>query len=92
MARKTGKQRRTKAATQTNVVTFPELPSAHGARWVAKRKAQVVDAVREGVLTLEEACRRYALTREEFLGWQRAIEKFGLPGLRATHAQEYRAR
>ena len=67
-----------------------ELPPP-GTRWVPRRKAQVVAAVRGGVITLDEACRRYALTMEEFLGWQRAIDKFGLSGLRATHAQEHRA-
>ena len=72
-----------------NVVPF-DLPSAETKRWVPRRKAQVVAAVRAGVLTLDEACSRYALTVEEFLSWQRAIDKFGLPGLRTTHSQEYR--
>ena len=66
-----------------------ELPPV-GTRWVPRRKAQVVTAVRGGALSLDEACRRYALTVEEFLSWQRAIDKFGLDGLRATHAQEHR--
>ena len=43
-----------------------------------------------GLLTLEDACRRYTLTVEEFLAWQRAIERFGMPGLRATRVQQYR--
>ncbi|MBV9046227.1 MAG: DUF1153 domain-containing protein [Alphaproteobacteria bacterium] len=67
-----------------------DLPPADTVRWVPRRKAQVVAAVRSGVLTLDEACTRYALTVEEFLTWQHAIEKFGLEGLRATHAREYR--
>ncbi len=68
-----------------------DLPPPRTARWVPRRKAQVVEAVRGGILSLDEACSRYALTVEEFLTWQRAIDKFGLAGLRATHAQEYRA-
>ena len=67
-----------------------ELPPV-GTRWVPRRKAQVVTAVRGGAISLDDACRRYALTVEEFLSWQRAIDKFGLDGLRATHAQEHRA-
>ena len=67
-----------------------ELPPV-GTRWVPRRKAQVVTAVRGGAISLDEACRRYALTVEEFLSWQRAIDKFGLDGLRAAHAQEHRA-
>ena len=69
---------------------FDELPPA-GTRWVPRRKAQVVAAVRVGVISLDEACRRYALTIEEFVTWQRAIDKFGLAGLRISHAQEHRA-
>jgi len=68
-----------------------DLPEPRTKRWVPRRKAQVVAAVQGGVLTLDEACHRYALTVEEFLSWQRAIDKYGLAGLRATHAQEYRA-
>lgn len=67
-----------------------DLPPPDTRRWVPRRKAQVVAAVRGGALSLDEACERYALTVEEFLSWQRAIDKYGLAGLRATHAQEYR--
>ncbi len=68
-----------------------DLPEPRTKRWVPRRKAQVVAAVQGGMLTLDDACHRYALTVEEFLSWQRAIDKYGLAGLRATHAQEYRA-
>ena len=34
--------------------------------------------------------RRYTLTVDEFLSWQRSIDKHGLPGLRATRIQDYR--
>ncbi|MBT6588439.1 MAG: DUF1153 domain-containing protein, partial [Rhodospirillaceae bacterium] len=47
-------------------------------------------AVRGGLLSLEEACRRYALSVEEFLSWQQAIDRHGLPGLRTTRIQLYR--
>lgn len=72
--------------------SFPpvELPPAGVTRWVPSRKAQVVAAVRSGMLSLDEACERYALTVEEFLSWQRAVERFGLNGLRATRSQQYR--
>ena len=55
-----------------------------------RRKAEVVAAVRGGLLSLEEACGRYTLTVEEYLGWQRSIEKHGLAGLRTTRIQHYR--
>lgn len=71
-------------------LTLPDLPAPETKRWVTSRKAQVVAAVRSGLLTLGEACERYALSVEEFLSWQHAIERFGVEGLRATRAQEYR--
>ena len=61
-----------------------DLPPAETKRWVVRRKALVVAAVRAGALSLDDACRRYALTVEEFLGWQNSIERHGLAGLRAT--------
>ena len=61
-----------------------DLPPPETKRWVARRKALVVAAVREGALSLDDACRRYTLTVEEFLAWQSSIERHGLAGLRAT--------
>ncbi len=60
-------------------------------RWVARRKAAMVAAVRSGGITIEEACRAYQLSEEEFLSWERAFEIHGLAGLRATRIQQYRA-
>ena len=65
------------------------LPPLSG-RWVVKHKAQIVAAVRNGTLTLQDALRRYHLTLEEFLSWQRALEAHGIPGLRVTRLQIYR--
>jgi len=73
-----------------NPLTKADLPPSETKRWVIRRKAEVVAAVRGGLLTLEEACERYTLTVEEFSAWQKAIEKHGMPGLRATRVQHYR--
>jgi uncharacterized protein DUF1153 len=70
--------------------TVIDLPPPDTKRWVARRKAVVVDAVRNGAISLEEACRRYELSVEEFLAWQRAIETHGVAGLRVTRLQIYR--
>ena len=43
-----------------------ELPPPNTKRWVIRRKAAVVAAVRVGEITVEEACRRYQLSEEEF--------------------------
>ncbi|GEQ98187.1 hypothetical protein JCM17844_18240 [Iodidimonas gelatinilytica] len=71
-------------------LTLDDLPPKNTKRWVIRRKAEVVAAVRGGLITLEDACRRYSLSVEEFLSWQRAIDRNGLPGLRVTRAQQYR--
>jgi Protein of unknown function (DUF1153) len=71
-------------------LTVADLPPKDTKRWVIRRKAEVVAAVRGGLLSIEEACERYKLTVDEFLSWQRSIDKHGLPGLRATRIQEYR--
>jgi hypothetical protein len=59
-------------------------------RWTVRRKAAVLNAVATGKITREEACRRYQISMEEFLAWQRAYETHGLPGLRTTRLQQYR--
>jgi len=71
-------------------LTIADLPPPSTKRWVIRRKAEVVAAVRGGLLSLDEACTRYTLTVDEFLSWQLSIDRHGLPGLRATRVQDYR--
>lgn len=72
-------------------LTLASLPPIGTTRWVARRKAEVVAAVNGGLLTIDDACRRYDLTMEEFASWQRAVERSGLAGLRVTRTQYYRS-
>ncbi len=71
-------------------MTLQDLPPKETKRWVIRRKAEVVAAVRGGLISLEDACRRYTLSVEEFMTWQSAIDNHGMPGLRATRIQDYR--
>ena len=71
-------------------LTLDDLPPPNTKRWVSRRKAEVVTAVRCGLLSLQDACNRYNLTVEEFLSWERLIESHGVAGLRATRLQDYR--
>ena len=71
-------------------LTLSDLPPPNTQRWVIRRKAEVVAAVRGGLLSLDDACARYQLTNEEFLAWQQSIDQYGLPGLRTTRIQQYR--
>ncbi len=52
-------------------LTVGDLPPPNTQRWVIRRKAEVVAAVRGGLLSLDDACGRYRLTTEA-------------PGLRAA--------
>ncbi len=71
-------------------LTIADLPAPDTKRWVVRRKALVVAAVRGGLLSIEEASSRYTLTVDELLSWQSLIEKHGLAGLRTTRVQQYR--
>lgn len=71
-------------------LTLADLPKPDTVRWVIRRKAEVVAAVRGGLLTLDGACERYGLSSEEFMAWQRSIESYGIAGLRTTRVQQYR--
>jgi hypothetical protein len=70
-------------------VAVAGLPSPDTKRWVIRRKAEVVAAVRGGQLSLEQACSLYALNREEFRSWESCIDRFGVKGLRTTRTQLY---
>jgi hypothetical protein len=71
-------------------LTLKDLPPPNTGRWVIRRKAEVVAAVRGGLISLDDALARYSLTAEEFTTWQRSIDRHGLAGLRTTRLQQYR--
>lgn len=73
-------------------ITLADLPPPGTTRWVVSRKAAVVAGVRAGLITIEEACQRYALSVEEFLSWKRLLDDFGVKGLRTTRTKEYRSK
>jgi hypothetical protein len=70
-------------------LTLADLPLPDTKRRVIRRKAEVVAAVRGGLLSLEEASSRYALSSDEILSWQHCIDRFGIAGLRTTRTQIY---
>jgi hypothetical protein len=67
----------------------PELPRP-GQRWTVRRKAAVIQAVRGGWLPIEEACELYNISVDEFLAWERDMDRHGVHGLRTTRYQIYR--
>jgi hypothetical protein len=50
-------------------ITLAHLPLGGLKRWLPRDKALVVAAVRHGLLTFDEACKRYGPYAEEYLSW-----------------------
>jgi hypothetical protein len=80
------------------IVTLPDgstlsradLPPEKTVRWVASRKAVVVQAVMHGLLSQDEAEARYNLSTDEFDSWCSAVDRFGEDALKTTSLQKYR--
>jgi hypothetical protein len=68
-------------------LTLGNLPPVKPNRWFPTHKADIVVAVRGGLITADQACKRYKLTLEEFTLWQRAFESNGIAGLRVARAR-----
>ncbi len=79
------------AVPTSKPIAIGDLPPPDIKHWVTHRKAEVVAAIRRGLISREEACDRYGISSEELLSWQRLLNEHGLRGLRATR-QPRRAR
>lgn len=71
-------------------ITIADLPPRDTNRWISKRKACVVAAVQGGLISLNDACVRYRLSVEEYIGWEQALARHGVPGLRISHTSNRR--
>jgi hypothetical protein len=67
-----------------------DLPPSNTKRWVPRRKAAVILAIRNKAITVWDACERYGLSAEELAKWERDLDQYGVPGLRSTRFQIYR--
>lgn len=72
------------------ILTRADLPSSDTRRWVASRKATVVNAVTYGLISRAEVLERYNLSEEEYDLWSDAVRKYGVSGLKVTAIQKYR--
>lgn len=71
-------------------MTRADLPPAGTRRWVASRKAAVVQAVDAGLITPAEAVATWGLSEEELASWRAALARHGVVALRATALQRFR--
>ena len=65
-----------------------KLPPDDTTRWVASRKAAVVNAVNAGALAPDAAMAKYRLTEEELEEWRAALANHGARGLLATRIRQ----
>ena len=68
-------------------LTLFDLPPSWAVKWTARRKAAVIHAVHTGLLSLDEARARYALSSEEFRSWEVMLDGFGLPARASRRIQ-----
>lgn len=73
-------------------LTLADLPREGFKHWVIKRKVEVLVGIEFGLLSLDEACKRYGLTNRELTSWQQAYKEFGLDGLSPERLRRYRGR
>ncbi len=73
-----------------SVLSRADLPPPNTRRWVVSRKIAVVRGVLYGLMTREEAIKKYNLSDEEFASWVKAVAEHGEEALKATAIQRYR--
>lgn len=73
-----------------SVMSHADLPPSSTRRWVASRKLAVVRGVLYGLISQDEAQKRYALSEDEFREWVRAVSLHGEEALKATALKQYR--
>jgi hypothetical protein len=67
-----------------------DLPQGKPRRWVPRRKAAVILAIRSKLISIWDACELYDLSAKELTEWERALDRYGIPGLRTTRISIYR--
>src|SRR5436853_7394774 len=68
---------------------MPELPKPTQ-RWTVRRKAAVIESVPGGWVPIDAIRELYSVSVDEFLAWERDIDRYGIHGLRTTPYQIYR--
>lgn len=81
---------RTVTLADGTILSHADLPPPNTYRWVASRKAVVVDAVVHRLITRKEALQRYELSEEELDSWIAAAMQHGTDALKATAVQRVR--
>ncbi|WP_120717724.1 DUF1153 domain-containing protein [Tsuneonella amylolytica] len=62
-------------STVSEAIKRAGLPKDHDIHWSEQRKADVVHAVRDKLITFDEARWRYLLSRSEFKSWEDQVDR-----------------
>lgn len=62
-------------STVSEAILRAGLPRSHKVHWSRQRKAEVVRAVREKLISFDEARWRYLLSRSEFREWEETVDE-----------------
>ncbi len=65
--------------TVSDAIKRAGLPESHNVHWSEARKADVVRAVRDRLISFDEARWRYLLSRKEFESWERRVAREDAP-------------
>lgn len=71
-----------------NVITPNDLPSPETIRWTPNKKFIVVQAIKGGLITKEEALDRWGMLENELRIWEEGFKSHGVNGLKTTHYQK----
>ena len=69
------------------LLTLADLPPTNLKHWLPCHKAIIVTTVRGGLITADEVCKRYRLVPEELKMWERALESYGVEGLKVRRTK-----
>ncbi len=72
------------------IITRADLPPGDTCRWVASRKAAVVNGITAGLITQTDALSMWGLSKEELQEWLSAVQTHGVVALKTTMVQKYR--
>ena len=72
------------AAKPGSRLTLTDLPQRGSMYWTDRQKADVVTAVRSGLITFAQASEWYMLSAEEFIGWLK-LDRPGRASKPAAH-------
>ena len=61
--------------TVADAIKRAGLPKSHDINWTEARKAEVVRAVRDKLISFDEARWRYLLSQSEFRQWEQQVDR-----------------